>query len=207
MVTACKVDLQVDCLEGKPVLIFSHGTGQAAAGASGGRVEEEPVRRQGLLLPLRQRVSQTTSMSCSCCRSHEDHRVGSRLPSEAQLSDAFGVSRPVVEARSPEARQHCPVARIRNMGRASRAMPSPAWPLRGASPKSCEATNSGQCGGRGGCLAAQRHDGKDLQVMARAIEAWRGLEEGRGRAEADIDFHRAVTAPAAIASLPKRSNG
>lgn len=177
------------------------GQGRAAAGASGGRVEgEEPVRRQGLLLPLRQtRLADHVYELLLLQIARGIYRVGSRLPSEAQLSDAFGVSRPVVREALARLRLDNIVRSRQGSGTWVEREPSDAFARLAPSGSIAEIVRSYEfragVEAEAAALAAQRHDGKDLQVMARAIEALaEALRRGEVGAEADIDFHRAVTA-------------
>ncbi|HLW28459.1 MAG TPA: FCD domain-containing protein [Kiloniellales bacterium] len=125
------------------------------------------------------------------------YRVGQRLPSEPQLCNEFGVSRPVVREALARLRLDNIVRSRRGSGSWVEREPSDAIATIAPSGSIAEIVRSYEfragVEAEAAALAAQRREGRDLQVLARSIEVLAAaLKRNEVGAKADIDFHRAV---------------
>lgn len=163
-------------------------------------VESDEGQARPLVLPLRQtRLADQVYELLLLQIARGIYRVGSRLPSEPQLCADFGVSRPVVREALARLRLDNIVRSRRGSGTFVEREPSDAFASIAPSGSIAEIVRSYEfragIEAEAAALAAQRREGRDLQAMARAIEALaQALEKNDVGAEADIAFHRAVAA-------------
>lgn len=161
-------------------------------------VAEGPAR--ALELPVRQtRLADQVYEVLLLQIARGTYPVGSRLPSEPQLCKGFGVSRPVVREALARLRLDNIVRSRRGSGTWVEREPSDAFARIAPSGSIAEIVRSYEfragVEAEAAALAAQRREARDLQAMAKAVEALAvALRRNDVGAEADIAFHRAVSA-------------
>ena len=136
------------------------------------------------------------------------YREGDKLPSESQICQAFGVSRPTV--RQALMRLHADGLVATRQGSGTFVQHRPSGHLTRLAPVS-DIAGILRCmevrmalEDRAAALAAERRTAPDIDRIEKALQALRSsLEAGAVPVQADYDFHRAVAAASGNALFPE----